>query len=60
MKRIEQDILLVQQKIQSDLQRAHLFDEVQLLNLHNFYTDCEQIFSLIVSEFNGGKPSEFD
>jgi len=60
MKRLERDILLVQQEIQRDPQRAHLFYEVQALKLHNFYTGCERIFSLIVSEFNGGKPSGFD
>jgi hypothetical protein len=60
MKRLEQDILAVQQEIQRDPERAKLFYEVQALKLHNFYTGCERIFSLIVSEFNGGKPSGFD
>jgi hypothetical protein len=60
MQRLEQDILVVQQEIQRDPERAHLFYEVQALKLHNFYTGCERIFSLIVSEFNGGKPSGFD
>jgi hypothetical protein len=60
MQRLEQDILAVQQEIQRDPERANLFYEVQALKLHNFYTGCERIFSLIVSEFNGGKPSGFD
>jgi hypothetical protein len=60
MQRLEQDILFVQQEIQRDPERANLFYEVQALKLHNFYTGCERIFSLIVSEFNGGKPSGFD
>jgi hypothetical protein len=60
MQRLEQDILAVQREIQRDPERANLFYEVQALKLHNFYTGCERIFSLIVSEFNGGKPSGFD
>ena len=28
--------------------------------MHNFYIGCERFFSLIGSEFNGGKPSSFD
>jgi hypothetical protein len=60
MKRLEQDILAVQQEIQRDPERAKLFYEVQALKLHNFYTGCERIFSLIVSEFDGSKPSGFD
>lgn len=60
MQRLEQSILAVQQEIQRDPERADLFYEVQALKLHNFYTGCERIFSLIVSEFNGGKPSGFD
>ncbi len=60
MKRLEQDIQAVQQEIQRDPDRAKLFYELQALKLHNFYTGCERIFSLIVSEFNGGKPSGFD
>jgi len=60
MKRLEHDILAVQQEIQRDPERAKLFYEVQALKLHNFYTACERIFSLIVSEFNGAKPEGFD
>jgi len=60
MKRLEQDVLAVQQEIERDPARAKLFYEVQALKLHNFYTGCERIFSLIMSEFNGGKPSGFD
>lgn len=60
MKRLEQAILAVQQEIQRDPEHAKLFYEVQALKLHNFYTGCERIFSLIVSEFNGGKPSGYD
>ncbi len=60
MKRLEQAILAVQREIQRDPKHAKLFYEVQALKLHNFYTGCERIFSLIVSEFNGGKPSGYD
>jgi hypothetical protein len=60
MQRLEQDIRAVQEEIQQDPNRAKLFYEVQALKLHNFYTGCERIFSLIVSEFNGAKPSGFD
>lgn len=60
MKRLEQAILAVQREIQRDPEHAKLFYEVQALKLHNFYTGCERIFSLIVSEFNGGKPSGYD
>jgi len=60
MGRLEQDIWAVQQEIQRDPDRAKLFYEVQALKLHNFYTGCERIFSLIVSELNGGKPEGFD
>jgi hypothetical protein len=60
MQRLERDILAVQQEIQRDPERAKLFYEVQALKLHNFYTGCERIFSLIVSELNGGKPAGFD
>lgn len=60
MRRLEADILAVQQEIQRDPDRAKLFYEVQALKLYNFYTGCERIFSLIVSELNGGKPAGFD
>ena len=60
MQRLEHAILAVQQEIQRDPERAYLFYEVQALKLHNFYTGCERIFSLIASEFNGGKLSGFD
>jgi len=34
--------------------------ESAALRLHNFYTGCERIFSLIASEVNGGAPHEGD
>jgi hypothetical protein len=49
MQRLERNILAVQQEIQQDPKRAKLFYELQALKLHNFYTGCERIFSLIVT-----------
>jgi hypothetical protein len=60
LRRLEQDITMVQQEIQNDPDRAALFYQVQALKLHNFYTGCERIFSLVTSELYGAKPSGFD
>lgn len=60
MKRLEQEIQQVQSEIHHDSERANLFYELQALKLHNFYTGCERIFSLVASELNGGLPSGFD
>ena len=60
LKRLESEIQQVQQEIERDPTRAKLFYENQALKLHNFYTGCERIFSLIASELNGGVPSGFD
>jgi hypothetical protein len=60
LSKLEQEIQRVQLEIQRDPDRARLFYELQALKLHNFYTGCERIFSLIASELNGGMPSGFD
>jgi hypothetical protein len=57
---LEQEIQQIQGEIQRDAERAKWFYELQALKLHNFYTGCERIFSLIASELNGGLPSGFD
>jgi len=54
------DILL--QKLSSQVNRTNKEEiaESAALRLHNFYTGCERIFKLIVSEVNGGVPHELD
>ncbi|NJR71566.1 MAG: hypothetical protein HC771_25445 [Synechococcales cyanobacterium CRU_2_2] len=60
LKRLEQEIQDVQQEIQLDPARSHLFYESLALKLHNFYTGCERIFRLVAIELNGGVPSSSD
>lgn len=60
MHQLESQIRRVQTELKNNPERADLLYENFALKLHNFYTRCERIFSLIVSEFNGGKPSGFD
>ena len=59
------ELLEVQvRSVQLQMEKApHLKDicvESLALKLHNFYTGCERIFQIIVSELNGGKPSSYD
>lgn len=58
--RLELAIAQVYQEVQNDPDRAKIFYESLALKLHNFYTGCERIFQLIVSELNGSLPSSFD
>jgi hypothetical protein len=53
---------LLSQKLASQANRTHEeeISESAALRLHNFYTGCERIFKLIVSEVNGGIPQELD
>lgn len=60
LQQLADDIAKVQQEIERDPERAVWFYELQSLKLHNFYTGCERIFSLVASELNGGLPSSFD
>jgi hypothetical protein len=50
------------QKLSSQVNRTNKEEiaESAALRLHNFYTGCERIFKLIVSEVNGGVPHELD
>ncbi|NOX61202.1 MAG: hypothetical protein GXP42_04545 [Chloroflexi bacterium] len=57
---LEEDIAQVRQAIASDAEHARLFYENLALKLHNFYTGCERIFRMVVSELNGGQPSGYD
>ncbi len=60
LSRLEKGIQRAQIESQRDLDRAELFYESLALKLHNFYTGCERIFQLIVSELNGTLPSGYD
>jgi hypothetical protein len=53
---------ILSQKLASQVNRTHEEEiaESAALRLHNFYTGCERIFKLIVSEVNGGVPQELD
>ena len=53
---------ILSQKLSSQVNRTNKEEiaESAALRLHNFYTGCERIFKLIVSEVNGGVPHEQD
>jgi hypothetical protein len=53
---------ILSQKLASQQSRIHEEEvaESAALRLHNFYTGCERIFKLIVSEVNGVVPNELD
>ena len=53
---------ILSQKLSSQVNRTNKEEiaESAALRLHNFYTGCERIFKLIVSEVNGGVPHELD
>ena len=53
---------MLSQKLSSQVNRTNKEEiaESAALRLHNFYTGCERIFKLIVSEVNGGVPHELD
>jgi hypothetical protein len=57
---LEEGIAQVQAEIVRDPERAPIFYESLALKLHNFYTGCERIFQLIVTELNGSIPSGYD
>lgn len=58
--RLENAIVQVRQEIDRYPTLSGIFYESLALKLHNFYTGCERIFQLIVSELNGALPSSFD
>ncbi len=43
-----------------DTKHESVYLESIALKLHNFYTDCERVFTRISSEFNGGLPKSHD
>ncbi len=53
---------ILSQKLSSQVNRTNKEEiaESAALRLHNFYTGCERIFKLIISEVNGGVPHELD
>lgn len=53
---------ILAQKLSSQVHRTNKEEiaESAALRLHNFYTGCERIFKLIVSEVNGGVPHDLD
>ena len=53
---------ILSQKLASQVNRTNKEEiaESAALRLHNFYTGCERIFKLIISEINGGIPHELD
>ncbi len=53
---------ILSQKLSSQVNRTNKEEiaESAAFRLHNFYTGCERIFKLIVSEVNGGVPHELD
>jgi hypothetical protein len=60
MQQLEVQIRYVQMELGQAPERADLLYENFALKLHNFYTGCERIFQLVVSELNGGVPSGSD
>jgi len=50
----------VRSTIQQEPELAAILYESLALKLHNFYTGCERIFQLIISELNGSIPSGYD
>jgi hypothetical protein len=57
---LERDIYAVQAEITRDPVHARLFYENLAFKLHNFYTGCERIFHLVVTELNGAPVTGFD
>jgi hypothetical protein len=60
LRRLANDIAAVHAEIARDPAHARLFYENLALKLHNFYTGCERIFQMVVSELNGAPPFGFD
>jgi hypothetical protein len=60
IQQLEVQIRYVQMELDKTPERADLLYENFALKLHNFYTGCERIFQLVVSELNGGVPSGND
>jgi hypothetical protein len=60
MQQLAVQIQYVQMELDKAPERADLLYENFALKLHNFYTGCERIFQLVVSELNGGVPSGND
>jgi len=57
---LEREMLRVQAKITEIPACADLFYENIAFKLHNFYTGCERVFSLVAIELNGGLPNGGD
>lgn len=55
-------LAILSRKLSSQVNRTNKEEiaESAALRLHNFYTGCERIFKLIISEVNGGVPHELD
>lgn len=60
MGRLAVDIQDVQREIAVDTRHRRLFYENLAFKLHNFYTGCERIFSMVTSELNGSPPTGHD
>ncbi len=60
LRQLELGMDLVKTEIVKDPERAFIYYESLALKLHNFYTGCEQIFRLIITEFNQTFPSGYD
>lgn len=60
LERLAQGIKQVRSAIQREPEQAATFYESLALKLHNFYTGCERISQLIISELNGSIPSGYD
>ena len=58
--RLDLDIQAIRIEIERDPAHARLFYENLALKLHNFYTGCERIFSLIIAELNGAPIAGYD
>jgi hypothetical protein len=60
LQRLALDIHAVRNEIERDPLHARLFYENLALKLHNFYTGCERIFNLVISELNGAPVAGYD
>ena len=60
LERLALGLQQVRSSIQQEPEQAAIFYESLALKLHNFYTGCERIFQLIISELNGSLPSGYD
>lgn len=60
LNRLAEQVQQLQQNILQSPIYADSFYESLALKLHNFYTGCERMFSLISTELNGGLPKGAD